>query len=241
MTRPKKKPLFVGIVDDHSLFRNAVSGVIKNIKNSNNESLFNVLIEADNGKDFTEKLLNLSQPIDVVILDIQMPKMDGFQTLKWINNRYPEMKVLMLSMHNDPTIVTTYMKEGAAGYLTKEASREKIEIAMQSIASKGYYYDDFITDSLIATLRKINYTRDEGQNRTVLANKVLTEREREFLELLGTELSYKAIAEKMKVSPRTIDGYREELFRKFNVCSRVGLLMHGIKDGVINVMSYEYQ
>lgn len=226
----KKKSTSVAVVDDHSLLRNAISDLVKSIKNSTNSSLFDIVIEAENGQDFVEKLLKFQSPVDIVILDIQMPIMDGFDTLKWINTNHPEIKVLVLTMHNDPGIVASFMKEGAVGYLTKDASKEKIETALKSITSKGFFYDDFITSSLITTLKKIDYKKNDYQNKVMLATKILTDREKEFLKLLGTELSYREIAEKMQVSPRTIDGYREELFRKLEVKSRVGLVMQAIKD-----------
>ena len=235
MPTPRKNKKSVAIVDDHALFRNGISALIEKM-NDDREISFDILFEAENGEDFIEKLLIQTFPLDIVILDIQMPIMGGLETLKWINSHNSRIKVLILSMHNDPDTVATFMKEGAAGYLTKIVSPQKIQSALKQIALHGYFYDDFVTTSLITTLKKIDYNphTNFNQGQAILATRIITQREKEFLKLLATELSYKEIAEKMKISPRTVDGYREELFRKVGVNSRVGLVMYSLREGILN-------
>jgi two-component system invasion response regulator UvrY len=228
----KKKIKTIAVVDDHELFRTAVKGVIQNFISDN--FLYKVAMEAENGKDFIDKTSLQSAPIDIVILDIHMPIMDGYETLKWINSHQPQTKVLILSMNNSPEIVAACMKDGASGYLTKTASQPQIETAVKSIATKGFFYDDFITQSLILVLKNGNNSIQNNQAKDSSEKRTLTKREIEFLTLLGTDSSYKEIADKMQISLRTVDGYREELFRKFNVNSRVSLVIKAIKYGFIN-------
>ncbi len=125
--------------------------------------------------------------------------------------------------------------EGAVGYLTKNMPAEKLIEAIKSVIEKGLYIDEFILTSLITVLKQINYApQDFFKGEAVLATNVLTDREREFLQLLGTDLSYKEIAQKMHISPRTVDGFREALFRKLNVNTRVALVLYGVRNGIIN-------
>lgn len=232
------KKIGIAIVDDHSLFRDAVSSFLKNFNESNKEYVFNVVLEAENGEDFIKKstLLHRSNKIDIIILDVNMPFMGGFETLKWIKKNFIETKVLMLTMYDDAETVASFMKEGANGYITKTTPKEIFEKALRSITEHGFFYDDFTTQKLIEVLKKINYTRDEYQSKQILATTLLSEREREFIKLLASELTYKEIAEKMDLSVRTIDGYREVLFKKLDVKTRSGLILKAIKDGILNIM-----
>jgi DNA-binding NarL/FixJ family response regulator len=208
----------IALVDDHVLLRAGLAGMLK-------ESGYTVLFEADNGKDFMEKLKKGSEPA-IVLLDINMPVMDGYTTAAWIKNNYPEIKVLALSMYDDEGAIIKMLKNGARGYILKDSHPSELKAAIDSLASKGFYYSEMVTGRLMRTIMD-----DDGK----AVDESLTEREIEFLKLSATELTYKEIAEKMNLSPRTIDGYRDAIFEKLNIKSRVGLVLYAIKNGIVKV------
>ncbi len=232
MSTENNRLVKIAIVDDHSIFRSGSRMIIESIKDTYQLS---VVFDAENGRDFISKISSCSDKIDLVILDYKMPVMDGFETLQWIKKNHPEIRVLILSFYNESSIVASFLMEGAVGYLTKNMPAEKLIEAIKSVIEKGLYIDEFILTSLITVLKQINYApQDFFKGEAVLATNVLTDREREFLQLLGTDLSYKEIAQKMHISPRTVDGFREALFRKLNVNTRVALVLYGVRNGIIN-------
>jgi two-component system invasion response regulator UvrY len=211
----------VVLVDDHVLLRNGLATTVTNFG-------YEVLYECKNGKDLQERIKKDNQP-DVVLLDINMPEMDGFDTALWLKNNFPLVNVLALSMYDDDNSIIRMIRNGAKGYILKDSSPQELKQAIVSVMTKGFYYTDHVTGRVI---KKIG---DETPNNTM--NKVmgLSQKEIEFLKLAGTELTYKEIAGQMHLSPRTIDGYRDQLFEKLNIKSRVGLVMFAIRNGVIQL------
>ena len=212
----------VVLVDDHVLLRNGLAGLIKELG-------YTVPFEANNGEDFIEKLQSNPAP-DIVLLDINMPKKDGYETALWLKRNQPDIKVLALSMYDDENAIIRMLKNGARGYILKDAEPEELKAALSAVLTKGFHYSDMVTNRLIHTINTLEGPESETKN--VLG---LVEREIEFLKLAATEMTYKEIAEKMNLSPRTIDGYREALFEKLNVKNRVGLVLFAIKHGVVTV------
>jgi two-component system, NarL family, invasion response regulator UvrY len=212
----------VALVDDHVLLRNGLSGLIKELG-------YTVLFEASNGDDFIEKLKSNAAP-DIVLLDINMPKKDGYETSIWLKRNHPNVKVLALSMYDDENAIIRMLKNGARGYILKDAEPEELKAALSAVLTKGFHYSDMVTSRLIHTINTLDEPESETKN--LLG---LMEREIEFLKLAATEMTYKEIAEQMKLSPRTIDGYREALFEKLNVKNRVGLVLFAIKHGIVTV------
>lgn len=210
------------LVDDHILLRNGLASLIKNLG-------YTVLFEADNGKDFIAKLNSKSLP-DLVLLDINMLQMDGYETALWLKRNHPEVKVLALSMYDDENAIIRMLKNGAKGYILKDTEPSELRSAIESILTKGFYYSEMVTGRLMHT---INTMDDEGSTVKNIAG--LNERETEFLKLAATEMTYKEIADQMHLSPRTIDGYRDALFEKLNLKSRVGLVLFAIKNGIVQV------
>ena len=210
------------LVDDHSLLRNGLATLVESLGNI-------VLFEADNGKEFQQKLNGSNLP-DIVLMDINMPEMDGYETAQWIKNNYPEIKVLALSMYDNENSIIRMLKCGAKGYILKDSEPAELKAAIEAVMSKGFYYSDLVSGKLIHAINKLD-DDDNGLKSLIQLN----DRETDFLKYACTEMTYKEIADKMFVSPRTIDGYRDALFEKLHVKTRVGLVMYAIKNGIVNI------
>lgn len=211
----------VGLVDDHVLLRNGLAALVKNIGHQ-------VVIEASDGKDLITKLQEQPHP-QVILMDINMPVMDGYETAGYLKQNHPEIRVLALSMYDDEAAIIRMLKNGARGYILKDSDTPELKSAIEAVLSKGFYYTEMITGKLLHT---INQTDEESTTRKVLN---LNDREMEFLKLSCSEMTYKEIADKMHLSPRTIDGYRDSLFDKLKIKTRVGLAIYAIKHGIVHV------
>lgn len=209
------------LVDDHVLLRNGLSALIKSLGHT-------VIFEADNGNDFCKKLDAALLP-DIILLDINMPEMDGYETCRWLKKNHPDIKVLALSMYDNETAIITMIKSGAKGYILKDSDPIQLKTALHDLEHKGYYYSDLVNGKLI---HAINHLDEDAETKKATG---LSEREKDFLKFSCTELTYKEIADKMYVSPRTIDGYRDALFEKLNIKTRVGLAIYAIKNGLVDI------
>lgn len=214
------KKIKVIVTDDHVLMRNALSRLVAGMEG------YQVLAEADNGKDLRDKIRQHLVP-DIVLLDVNMPEMDGFETTQWLRKNYPYIKVLVLSMLSDEKTIIRMFRLGAKGYLLKNTDPEELKKALDAIVDKDVYLSEYVSGKLVSGLNKFG----ELDEKPVLLN----EREKEFLRWTCTELAYKDIADKMNVSPRTVDDYRQSLFSKLKVHSRVGLVMYAIRNGVVDI------
>ncbi len=208
------------VADDHVLMRNALSRLVGTLEG------YEVLSEADNGRDLKDKIQQHLVP-DIVLLDVNMPEMDGFQTTQWLHKNYPHIRVLVLSMLSDERTIIKMFRLGAKGYLLKNTDPEELKKALDAIVAKNVYLSDYVSGKLVSGLNK--YT--ELDEKPVF----LVEREKELLRWVCSELSYKDIAEKMNLSPRTVDDYRQALFTKLKVHSRVGLVLYAIRNALVEV------
>ncbi|MFM9907786.1 MAG: response regulator [Chitinophagaceae bacterium] len=213
----------VAVVDDHVLLRNGLVNLIQSFDQ------YDVLFEADNGNDFLEKLKSNATP-SIVLMDINMPGMDGFETALWLKKNEPEVKVLALSMYDNENAIIRMLKNGAKGYILKDIEPAEFRAALDSLARKGFYYSELVTGKLIHAVN--NLDEPDQPLRNIIA---LNDREIDFLKNACSEMTYKEIAEKMFLSPRTIDGYRDTLFEKLKCKTRVGLVMYAIKNGIFTV------
>jgi two-component system invasion response regulator UvrY len=211
------KKIQVGIVDDHNLLRKALGKLISSFEN------YSVLFEGDSGKELKTKITQHVVP-DIILLDVNMPDMDGYETVRWLNKNYPQVKVLALSMFSDETTIIRMLRLGAKGYILKNIEPEELKEALDSIMKKDFYLSEYISGKIISGLHKDLGNPDEQIS--------LSEKEKEFLRLVCSELTYKDIADKMFISHRTVDNYRNVLFEKLKVRSRVGLVMYAIKNGI---------
>ena len=206
----------VVLVDDHILLRNGLKGLIDSFNNCT------VLYEANNGKDYINKL-KAEQIPDIVLMDINMPEMDGYETTLWVKNNHPEIKVLALSMYDNENAIIRMLRAGVKGYILKDCDPSELEYAINSIMTSGFYYTENVTGKLVSIVSK----KDSDDE--------LNEREITFLKLVCSELTYKEIADKMYKGVRTIDGYRDALFEKLNVKTRIGLVLYAIKNGIVSL------
>lgn len=213
----------VVLVDDHVLLRNGLANLIESFGD------YKVLFQADNGEQFIEKL-NAGPLPHIVLMDINMPVKDGYETSVWLKKNHPGIKILALSMYDNENSIIRMFKAGAKGYILKDCDPSELQIALNALVTKGFYHSEMITGKLIHNIN----TLDEKENETNKVTK-LNEREIAFLKLACTEYTYKEIADKMFVSTRSVDGYRDGLFEKLHVKSRVGLVMFAIKNGIINL------
>ncbi|NML70288.1 response regulator transcription factor [Chryseobacterium sp. RP-3-3] len=204
------------IVDDHILIAKALEGIIGNF----NE--FEVIYVCENGKDLIDKLENNSKIPDIVLLDISMPIMDGFETAAWLTQNHPGIQVMALSMQGDDNSVIKMIKNGAKGYLLKNTHPKELEIALTKLNSEGFFYPEWASKIIFSNLNK-----DKEMESAVR----ISDREREFLKYTVTELSYKEIADRMCCSPRTVESYRDQLCDKLDLKTRVGLAVFAIKNG----------
>ncbi|AZB30896.1 response regulator transcription factor [Chryseobacterium balustinum] len=204
------------IVDDHLLIAKALEGIIGNFED------FEVIDVAENGKDLIDKFKNGQKIPDIILLDISMPIMNGFETALWLKENHPNIKVMALSMQGDDNSVIKMIRNGAKGYLLKNTHPKDLEIALTKLSSDGFFYPDWASKIIFSNMS------DEKNNEK---KKKISEREKEFLTYTVTELSYKEIAEKMCCSPRTVESYRDQLCEKFDLKTRVGLAVFAIKNG----------
>lgn len=210
----------VGIVDDHNLLRKALAKLIASFDN------YAILFEGDNGNDIKTKITQHIIP-DIILLDVNMPDMDGYETVRWLHKNCPQVKVLALSMSSDENTIIRMLRLGAKGYIMKNIEPEELKLALDSIIKKDFYLSEYISGKIISGLHK-----DLGNPEDPV---ILSDKEKEFLRLICSEMTYKDIADKMFISPRTVDNYRNTLFEKLKVRTRVGLVMFAIKNGMVEI------
>ncbi len=208
------------LADDHVLLREALGNLI----NSFDE--LEVVSVAGNGEELME-IFKSGQVPDVVLLDLNMPKMDGFETAAWIQKMHPSVKILILTMYDSEIALIRLLQSGVKGFLKKDIHPTDLKHALISVAENGYYYSHNTTGKL-ASLFQRNHN-----NQSSIEKAILTPLEIDFLKLASTELTYKEIADQMKITPRVIDSYRDALFEKLDVKSRVGLALYAVKNGIV--------
>ncbi|MCS4305301.1 response regulator transcription factor [Chryseobacterium sp. BIGb0232] len=207
------------IVDDHILIAKALEGIIGNFGE------FEVIYVCESGKDLIQKFEEGNAIPDIILMDVSMPIMDGFETAAWVSKNHPDIKVMALSMQGDDNSVIKMIKNGAKGYLLKNTHPKDLEIALTRLNNDGFFYPEWASKIIFSNLNKAN------EAEIVIK---ISEREKEFLKYTVTELSYKEIADRMCCSPRTVESYRDQLCEKLDLKTRVGLAVFAIKNGFAN-------
>ena len=213
------KPVMLAIADDHQLFLKSLSLLISSFQ------FFTIVAEALNGKDLLDKIKTLKQQPDIVLLDVNMPVLNGIQTAERLMQDYPAIKVVALSMKDDDNTIISMLKAGACAYLLKDIHPDELEKALTEIAGKGYYN----ADNLNVHYRRMMIKQNAEKAITLSGN------EKTFLQFACSDLTYKQIASQMHLSERTIDGYREALFEKLNVQSRTGMALEAIRRNLVSL------
>jgi two-component system, NarL family, invasion response regulator UvrY len=211
----------IALADDHHLIRNALVELINRFEG------FEVIFDVSNGKEFIEKLSHSPCP-DLALIDINMPEMNGYETTEHLTQAYPQIKTLALSVEDNEESIIRMLRCGAKGYILKDTDTSEFKTALNEVKIKGYYHSELVSNTLLKNLHKPN----GATTKNIVQFQA---REKEFLTLACSELTYKEIADQMCLSPRTIDGYRENLFIKFELKSRVGLVLFALRNGLIQL------
>ncbi|WP_430898387.1 MULTISPECIES: response regulator [unclassified Paraflavitalea] len=213
-------PIKIALVDDHQLLRIALVNLINNFGD------FKVIIEASNGKELIKSIKSNSLP-DIIILDLNMPELDGYDTSKWLNSNYPDIKIVMLTMYDAEAALIRLLRSGIRGFLRKDIHPTELKQALIHVNEIGYYYTNSSINRL-ATIFRLN--KEDIFNKTILSEEEVT-----FLQQTATDQTYKEISITLGITLRNVDHMRDQLFEKLEVKSRVGLALFAIKNGLVHI------
>ncbi|WP_231458924.1 MULTISPECIES: response regulator transcription factor [unclassified Pedobacter] len=206
----------IAIVDDHTLFRQGLANLLSEFDE------IDIIFQATNGVDMQNQI-KAHPDVQLILMDINMPVMDGYAATRIVKKEYPDVKVLALSMHEEEKAIIEMLKAGAGGYILKGSTPSDLVVAIKAIIEKGFFINEMVSGRLLFSLKKED------------PKPIITEKEHTFLQHCSTELTYKEIADLMNISPRTVDNYRESLFAKLNIKTRTGLVVYGIKNDLIKI------
>lgn len=208
------------LADDHALLREALANLI----NSFDE--FHVIATVGDGSQLIETIQAGAVP-DILLLDLNMPVMDGFAAAKWLQQHHPGIRILILTMYDSEIALIRLLQAGVKGFLKKDIHPAELRAALNSVAQEGYYYAHNTTGKLASLFEK------STEKKSLIDRAMLNDSEIEFLRMASTDMTYKEIAHQLNLSPRAIDGYRDALFEKLDVKSRVGMAIYAVKNGIV--------
>lgn len=207
------------IADDHRIFRRGLKLILED------DETLEFVGEAENGVEFLKLLEQVD--IDVVLLDLKMPEMDGIEVAKHIKENYPNLKFIILTMHDNESFIIHLMELGANGYLIKNADPEEVQTAIHSVVENGYYFNDHVSSVMLKKLVKKHDVSPKFNDEIKLNDK-----EKEVLKLICKEHTNAEIADKIFLSPRTVEGIRATLLEKIGVRNTAGLVLYAVKNGI---------
>lgn len=209
----------IAMIDDHAMFRSGIASLLTEYND------IHIAFQANNGLDMQTKIV---QSIDtqVILMDINMPHMDGYAATAWLKTNYPHIHVLALSMYDEEQAIIKMLKAGANGYILKEAEISELHKAILQLVDKGFYTNDLVSGNM---LRSFHMTEKNGADEIKLSEKEIL-----FLQLCASELTYKEMADQMDIAVRSVDNYSRNLFEKTGCKSRVGLVLWGLKNKIIS-------
>ena len=208
----------VAIVDDHALFAGSLERLINSFSN------FKAIYHVRNGVELQQRLISEKEFPDIVLLDMNMPVMNGFETATWLATTHPDLKFIALTMDDEESTMIKMLRIGAKGFLLKDIHPEVLRTALEEVIHKGYYHTQKVSEMLVRSLNP-----DKNTSLTLKPNELT------FIKLASSEMTYKEIADVMNLSPKTIDGYRQELFNRFEIKNRVGLVIFALKNNLIKL------
>ncbi len=217
-----KESVKIVMADDHVLIRDSLATLINSFEN------FNVTGVAEDGIALLELLKKENKP-DIILLDINMPNLNGHETAIELQRTYPDVKILVLTMYDSDVVLIRMLQMGVKGFLKKDIIPAELKIALESVACGGYHYSSTATGKLASFIHRAHLTQ------LSIDKALLSDVEIQFLKLASTDMTYKEIALIMKLTPRSVDSYRDSLFEKLDVKSRVGLVIYAIKNGLVTV------
>lgn len=215
----------IALADDQVLFREGIASLIKN------EEGFSLVMEADNGLDFLAKLQVANELPDILLMDMEMPGMDGMQLNDELRKKFPSIKVIVLSVHARERLIARMIQAGASGYLLKNCNKEELLNAIRNVFNNGFY----ITPDVLKALQSPN-ANTKGVLKVQSIPIELSQREIEVLKLICEEYSNIEIAEKLFISVRTVDGHRNNLLAKTSCHNTAGLVLFAVKHRIFEVL-----
>jgi DNA-binding NarL/FixJ family response regulator len=212
-----KQPVRIAVVDDHQLFREGIINMLQKYS-----SKYQVVAQASNGKEFLE-ILPRVQPVHVLLLDIEMPVMNGFETAGVVRKNYPDVNVVVITGNDNELSIIRMLQHGVKAFLSKDINTEEL-IKAVDVSAKG----DIYLASASASGKISNQSKP-------LAKGLLTDKEIQIIKYCCTDITYREMAEIMKLSPKTIDNYRASIFDKLQVKNRVGIALYAVKHGIVKL------
>lgn len=217
-----KQTVKIGIAEDQTLFRQGLIQILNEFEN------VEVIVEAENGQEFLDKIE--SSPVDIAFLDYKMPVLNGARTASQISKRFPETKILFISMYNEEEFIVSAIENGANGYITKDQDVDEIELAIDSIMSTGYYMNDGTSKLLIG-----NLLSNGKLSPTFKSDNKLSDLELTIIKLICEEYSTKEISEYLHKGIRTVEGMRSNILKKTGAKNSNGIVMYAVKKGIVDI------
>ena len=213
----------IGIADDESLFRKGIALLLADFGAK-------LILEADNGQALLDQLRAAEERPDILLLDLNMPVLNGIDAAKIIQQEFPDLKFIVLSSHHSKTYILHMIELGAAAYLPKNASPEEMEHCIKEVAEKGFYYDQ-----QVMTVIRENMVNKTKNNLKVPFAIHLTQREKEILQLICEEMTTTEIGERLFISPRTVEGHRINLLQKLDCRNTAGLVIVALQQNLVEI------
>jgi DNA-binding NarL/FixJ family response regulator len=210
------------ITDDHKLFRKGIAALLEDLE------MVNKIYEAGNGEELL-RLLKETKPLpDLILLDLNMPEMDGFEATKKLKKQFPEVKIIILTMEDDEQFILHLVNEGVNGYLNKSADTDEVELAIEKVMKMDFYFPDEISKLIFSNLKK--FGKSKIKKKIEFSNQ-----EKRVLELLCHEKTTTEIAEEMELGKRTIESYRKNMLEKTGARNMAGLIIYAMKNKVVEI------
>ncbi|GAA4406735.1 response regulator transcription factor [Nibrella viscosa] len=213
----------LALVDDHNLFRRGLATILSQVPD------FELVLEAGNGQEFIDKIPR--RVPDVVLLDLQMPVLDGTATAEYLREHYPLIKIVVLTMHDEDRMVLHLLEKGVSGYLLKDSDPDEVELAVRKVMDEGVYLNEFVSKAM---LRKMTNTTTVVKPQHTFYNSkvILSDREKEVLKFICEGLTTQEISEKIFLSPRTVEGHRLRILEKTGTKNTAGMVAYAYKNNL---------